>query len=270
MSAFADAVRYETVRIRTLRSTWWLTGLAIVLAVGISTLMAWAVHHDVTTHGSTDLEGLGPIVVTQLAATGQVPSLVAFLLAMIGVFAWGHEYRHGMIRASLTALPSRPAFWAAKFLVCGLWVAATAATAFVLAGLAATAFLHDVVTVLDGQTWGFIGRTVLYAVLLTWLGMAFTALTRSQAFALVALFLWPLLIENIVDLFLHLVPGLRDHAELARFLPFKAGSQLLDVLTPGDTTFGSPLDALGGGLVFGGTAAVLAVASYVAFRRRDA
>ena len=108
MNALADAFRYEIARIRTIRSTWWLTGLALVVGVGITTLMGWAIHHEFSTHGVSegDLDGLGPIVVTQLAATGQVPSVVAFLMAMIGIFAWGHEYRHGMIRASLTALRS--------------------------------------------------------------------------------------------------------------------------------------------------------------------
>ena len=51
---------------------------------------------------------------------------VVFVLAIIGIFAWGHEYRHGMIRASLTALNSRGALWVAKYLVVGAWVAVVA------------------------------------------------------------------------------------------------------------------------------------------------
>src|SRR6185436_3453669 len=108
-----DALRYEWTRIRTIRSTWWLTGSALAIALLISVLLGWVGHHDFSRNGASaeDVDGLGPFLVTQFAASGQIPSLVGFLVAMIGIFAWGHEYRHGMIRASLTALNSRSALW---------------------------------------------------------------------------------------------------------------------------------------------------------------
>jgi ABC-2 type transport system permease protein len=266
------AFAYEWVRIRTIRSTWWLTALALVLGVGISTLFAWAIHHDFSTSGidQSDLDGLGPAVTTQLAATGHIPSVVCFILAILGIFAWGHEYRHGMIRASLTALNSRPALWVAKYAVVAAWVAVVAVLTMVLSAAVASLFLHDYITVFTAQTWSVIGRQVLYGVLLTWLAMAFTSITRSQAFALVSIFLWPLLIESLVQVFFALVPGLRDHTEVLRFLPFNAGARMVDVLTDADSTFGDPLSALGATVVFGGLAAVLMATSYALFGKRDA
>ena len=266
------ALAYEWVRIRTIRSTWWLTGLALVSGVGISTLFSWAIHHDFTTSGvnAEDLDELAPAVVTQLAASGQVPSVVCFILAILGIFAWGHEYRHGMIRASLTALNSRQALWTAKYAVVGAWVAAVGFVTMLLSGVVATLFLHDFVTVFTADTWSIMGRQVLYGVLLTWLAMAFTSVTRSQAFALVSIFLWPLLIESLVTVFFLLVPGLRDHDEILRFLPFRAGRRMVDVFTESSSTFGDPLSALGGALVFGGLAALFMAASYTLFERRDA
>jgi ABC-2 type transport system permease protein len=266
------AFAYEWVRIRTIRSTWWLTGLALVLGVGISTLFSWAIHHDFTQRGpsASDLDGLGAAVVTQLAASGQIPSVVCFVLAILGVFAWGHEYRHGMIRASLTALNSRPSLWIAKYVVVAIWVAAVAFVTMVLSGLVGMIYLHGFITVFTGQTWSIIGREVLYGVLLTWLAMAFTSVTRSQAFALVAIFLWPLLIESLIHLFFLLVPGLRDHTDILRFLPFGAANRMVDVLSSPDGTFGDPLSPLGGTIVFGGLALVLMAASFVSFRERDA
>jgi len=267
-----SALAYEWTRLRTLRSTWWITGLTLVLGVGISTLFSWAIQHEFATNGtsSEDLDQLGPVVVTQLAATGQIPSVVCVLLAIVGIFAWGHEYRHGMIRASLTALSSRSAFWAAKFLVVGAWVAAVAGATLVLSGVAGELFLHEYLHILDAQTWSVVGRQIAYGVLLTWMAMAFTAITRSQAFALVAIFLWPLLIESLVGLFFLLVPGLRDHDDVLRFLPFAAGRRMVDVLTGATSTFGDPLSALGGAVVFGGLTAVLMAVSWVLFTRRDA
>ena len=266
------AFAYEWVRIRTIRSTWWLTGLAVVLGVGISTLFSWAIHHDFSNSGinQNDLDGLGPAVTTQLSASGQVPSVVCFILAILGIFAWGHEYRHGMIRASLTALNSRSALWIAKYVVVGVWVAVVATVTMLLSGLVATVFLHEFITVFTGETWSIIGRQVLYGVLLTWLAMAFTSVTRSQAFALVSIFLWPLLIESLITVFFLLVPGLRDHNEILRFLPFRAGGRMVDVLADSTSTFGDPLSALGGTIVFGGLAMVVMAASYVLFEKRDA
>ena len=265
-----SALAYEWVRLRTIRSTWWLTGMAVVLGVGISTLFSWGIHHDFAAHGVSDLDGLGAVLVTQLAATGQIPSVICFVLAILGIFAWGHEYRHGMIRASLTALNSRTALWTAKFLVIGVWVAVTAFVTMLLAGLVGTLFLHGYLTVFSAQTWRIIGLQVLYGVLLTWLAMAFTLITRSQAFALVMIFLWPLLIESLIHVFFFVVPGLRDHVSVLRFLPFGAGSRMVDVLSDATGTFSDPLSALGAFVVFGGTTVLLMVASWVLFSRRDA
>jgi ABC-2 type transport system permease protein len=266
------ALAYELTRIRTLRSTWWLTGLAVFVGVGISTLFSWGIHHEFSTRGVSgdDLDGLGPILVTQLAATGEIPSVICFVLAILGIFAWGHEYRHGMIRASLTALNSRAEFWIAKYLVVGAWVAVVATVTLLLAGVMGTLFLHSYADIFTAETWGVVGRQVLYGVLLTWLAMAFTSITRSQAFALVSIFLWPLLIESLVNVFFLLVPALRDDTDVLRFLPFDAGSRMVSVLSDADSTFGDPLSAAGGTAVFGGLTVVLMAVSWMLFSRRDA
>ena len=266
------ALAYEWVRIRTIRSTWWLTGLALVFGVGISWLFAWAIAREFSQTGvhGEDLDGLGAAVVTQLAASGEIPSVVCFILAILGVFAWGHEYRHGMIRASLTALNSRPSLWVAKYVVVGVWVAAVAFVTLVISGLIGIAYLSDYITVFNAETWSIIGRQVLYGVLLSWIAMAFTSVTRSQAFALTMIFLWPLLIETLFELFFFLVPGLDDNTEVLRFLPFDAGNRMVAVLDDATSTFGDPLSALGGTVVFGGLAVALMVASYALFSKRDA
>jgi hypothetical protein len=124
--------------------------------------------------------------------------------------------------------------------------------------------------VFSSETWSVIGREVLYCVLLTWMAMAFTSVTRSQAFALVTIFLWPLLIESLFHVFFLLVPGLRDNTEVLRFLPFDAGRRMVDVLSDPTSTFGDPLSALGGTVIFGGLAMVLMASSFVLFRSRDA
>lgn len=268
-----DALRYELTRIRTIRSTWWLTGIAVVLGLLISTGFSWAVSHDFGQGNAPtgeDLEFLGPAVVTQLAGVG-LPCLLGFVVAIMGIFAWGHEYRHGMIRASLTALNSRSALWLAKYVVVAVWVAATVFVTMLLSGAIGWVFLHDNgITIFTVDTWQVIGREIGYVLALTWMAMAFTAITRSQAFALVMIFLWPLLVESLIAGIFALVPGLKDHIDLLRFLPFQAGLRMIDIATDDGGFFGDPLSAGGGFVVFGGVCAVLMALSWVLFGKRDA
>ena len=95
---------------------------------------------------------------------------------------------------------------------------------------------------------------------------------RNQTAALVLLFLWPLAIENVITLVFFLVPGLRDHSELTRFLPFTAGGRIQNdsIFSAGETLFGDPMTWVGGLVVFGGLSAALMAASLALFRVRDA
>lgn len=267
-----DALAYEWTRLTTIRSTWWLTGGAFVVGAGLSLLLALVSANEFGKNppSGAELDGLAPFLITQLAATGQVPSLVGFVLAITGIFAWGHEYRHGMIRASLTALRSREALWVAKYVVVGAWVVLAQLVTMLVSGLFGVLFLGGYLSVFTGQTMAVLGWQLLSTLLLTWLAMAFTTLTRSQAFALVTIFLWPLLIETVFNLFFLLVPGLRDDQAILRFLPFSAQRRMTNVLAEATSTFGDPLSALGGTVVFGALTLVLMVASYLLFRRRDA
>ena len=270
-----DALSYEWTRIRTLRSTYWLTGVALGFSVLVAVAIAWAMRATLgSPDGPTqaDLREVGPWLGTQFARAG-APHFVAYLLAMIGILAWGHEYRHGQIRATLTALNSRTSVWAAKYVVVGGWVAVTVAVGYVLAVTVGWLFLSGVgVSVFGASTWAALGRAVLYAVLLTCLAMAFTALVRNQTAALVLLFLWPLAIENVISLVFFVVPGLRDIAEVTRFLPFQAGGRINDDsgFAHGEHLFGNPMTWVGGLVVFGGLTVLMMLASQALFRRRDA
>lgn len=270
-----DALAYEWTRIRTIRSTYWLTGGALLFSVGVAVAVSWAIRDAMGTvdaPSGADLPEIGAWLGTQFARAG-APHFVAYLLAMIGVLSWGHEYRHGMIRATMTSLTSRSAVWVAKYVVALAWIAVTVAVAFLLAVLVGWLFLSGKgVDLLQATTYAALGRAVLWTVLLAALAMAFTGVVRNQTAALVALFLWPLAIENIITLIFFLVPGLREHADLTRFLPFAAGGRINNdnAFRAGEDIFGDPMTWVGGLVVFGSLTVVLMAASHVLFRRRDA
>jgi ABC-2 type transport system permease protein len=267
------ALRYEWVRIRTIRSTIWLSVVAVVFGIGLSFLISMGVSfsfRSANPPGPADLRDLGPGVVTQFAALG-APYFVAYILAMIGVFAWGHEYRHGMIRATLTTLSSRTSAWVAKFVVVAAWVLLVAAVTMLGSLLAGLLWLHDdPVSLVTSRTGDAIVRTLVYTLLLTWIAAAFTALTRNQTAALVLLFLWPLAVENVFTLVFNLVPALRPHADLTRFLPFTAGSRIVNQFDRASSLFGQPLSVAGALLIFGGLTVAGMAVSLALFHRRDA
>jgi ABC-type transport system involved in multi-copper enzyme maturation permease subunit len=270
-----DALAYEWLRIRTVRSTYWLTGIALAFCVAVAIAVSWAMRVTLGTPdgpSGQDLAEVGPWLGTQFARAG-APHFVAYVLAMLGILSWGHEYRHGMIRATLTSLNSRTAVWLAKYVVVVVWVAVAVAVGFLLSLLVGWMFLSGKgVDVFGSTTFAALGRAVLSAVLLACLAMAFTELVRNQTAALVALFLWPLAIENIITLVFFIVPGLREHADVTRFLPFAAGGRINDdnAFVSGDSLFGNPMSWVGGLVIFGGLTLALMGASQVLFRRRDA
>ena len=267
------ALAYEWTRIRTIRSTYWLSVIAVVFGVGLSFLVAMGTHFSYggpNAPTASDLRGIGPGLATQFAVFG-VPYFVAYILAMLGVFAWGHEYRHGMIRATLTALNSRTAAWVAKFVVVGIWVGAVALLTMLGSILVGWLWLHGHdVPVATGATWRTVARTLAYTVLFSWLAAAFTALVRNQTAALVLLFLWPLAVESVITVVFQLVPALRDNAEVTRFLPFNSGARIVSQMPRADGVFGDPISVVGAVVIFGGLTAAAMAASLTLLHRRDA
>ena len=114
---FPQAARMEWIKLRSLRSTWWVLALTVAGAVGIA--VAVGVN---TEDAAADL--------TNNALAGI--SLGLLLVGVLGVLAMTGEHSSGMIRATLAAVPNRPLVLAAKAAVFGaLALAAGEAAAFI-------------------------------------------------------------------------------------------------------------------------------------------
>ena len=84
-----DALRYEWLRIRTIRSTWWLTGVTATIAIAVSFLIALGI--SAAFDGGSALQRdetalAAQIVVSQGSAFGEfgAPFLLPFVLVIIG------------------------------------------------------------------------------------------------------------------------------------------------------------------------------------------
>ena len=120
-----DALAYEWRRMRTVRSTWLLTVLSLVLTAlpAVAITLNPATGSPVQQGDALRLVGDQEAYALVLTAGAQLTPL---LMGLLGAFAFGHEYRYGTMRTALTALPVRERLAAAKVLVVALWSAAVA------------------------------------------------------------------------------------------------------------------------------------------------
>jgi ABC-2 type transport system permease protein len=253
---FADALRSEWTKFRSLRSTWFTLLTTVVVGVGLAVLMSSGQAEAYHLGTPEDRQSWDPTSVSLLS------SLFAQLaIGVLGVLAATSEYATGMIRTSLAAVPRRSRILAAKAsvltavaLVLGQ-VVAWGAFAVGQAAIAAQDAPHATL----GQPGVF--RAVvgagLYLAAVGLLGLAFGVLLRSTAGALTLVFTTTLLIPLLGGLF----PDW-----FARWWPPAAGQRIMSVVPPGPDALGP---WTGFAVMCAGVAATLAAALTV-FYRRDA
>lgn len=276
-----DALAYEWVRIRTVRSTWLLTAFSLVVTV----LAAWGL---TASAGSTGPGGelppgaeAAPTLGDQAAYAAVLTAgaqLTPVLMGLLGAFAFGHEYRFGTIRPALTALPRRTSFAAAKVLVITLWAAGVGVACVALSALFLALFgggrFQPGVGLTGGPTERVALGVVLYVVLVALVGLALGWLFRNVPAAVTLLLVIPFIAEPLIRAILS-IEALEPVAGIGRFLPFTAGQQLFAYST---TTFDpeipeifrNDLTPLTGGLTLAAVTAVLLALAHALFLSRDA
>ncbi|RKR91103.1 ABC-2 family transporter [Micromonospora pisi] len=263
----SDALRFEWVRLRTLRSTYWLIASALVLNATAAFLVAFVTRDDPL---DNDIVGTA---ITSGGANPPVP-LAAVFIAVIGILATGHEYRYGTIQPTLTAIPRRSTVLVAKIIV-----VAAVATAFAVVSMIAnvavgTVFWGEFPDLtshpLDEALPGYLILVLLWGVLGTVLGQLF----RGVASPLILILAVPLVVEQLIFR-LSFVPALDWLQPAVKFLPFLAGQQLVNLSgeAGGTTVAGSGFelfDRWAAGGVFATFVAIILIAARTLFERRDA
>ena len=270
-----DALSYEVMRLRTIRSTYWLIGIALGFQLVVSMLIAWLFPDTGPLSGGDDAFA---ILVTIGASLGVAPLFIAYVIGLLGVFSMGHEYRHGMVRATLTALPSRAVVLGAKVITTAAVSAGAAFACVVLAMFSALVFGVGMPS-LSGWRDITLG-TVLFATLFALSGLAFAAITRNQTAAVALLLLTPTVVEAILQAIILAIKASSDDptskggfVTILRFLPYDAGGQMYTRISLDRMLeiFGVvPYGPVGGGLVMGTFVAILLAISATLFVRRDA
>jgi ABC-2 type transport system permease protein len=264
MSVLADALRYEWVRIRTVRSTWVLTILSLLFTGLIAGLTAGGAN------AQTNVQGLAEALTAGSALT-------PLLMGLIGVFAFGHEYRFGVIYSTLTAVPLRSAVAAAKALMVMAWAAVVAVVCVLLSWVLAVTIGggdYDRLSVTSAPVPRMLVGVVIWVVLWALFGLAYGGLFRNVPAAVTLLLVIPLVVENVIRALLSL-DALEPIRDVGDYLPFTAGAQLY-AYDPSAAqqdvpdAFTTTMSALTGGLTMALWAAALIALMWVLFERRDA
>ena len=250
------ALVYEWRRITSIRSTYVLAALFLVATGLVAYLVAQVTQGsfgDPGGDGGGAMIGSGsvPLGVVMIAGTN---FLSAIFVTTIAAQSFGHEYRYGLIRLTLSEYPRRWLIFTAKLIVVVLWVVAlyllSMLVAFVVVKIAGVAI--DPVT---SETWLQLLRAGLFLIGYSILAFMLTLITRNLVLGVVI----PLLLGAVVEPLAS--AGLVDRLPwLPQYLPISAGQ-----------TFLNGGDDLGrGGVVFLAWVVGLGVIGLVQFARRDA
>lgn len=121
-NTFVGVIRSEIIKMRSLRSSWILSILSLVVFVGLAALSAWAIGAfmgEVTAaaeSGEVPSEAAGPGLFNSMASSGW--QMAVLLLAALAVINISSEFVTGAARTTFSATPRRwPVYWAKALLV---------------------------------------------------------------------------------------------------------------------------------------------------------
>jgi ABC-2 type transport system permease protein len=261
-ASLPHALHAEWTKLRTVAGPAWLLTATVVLTVVISAAATAAVRCPAGI--------VCPVDTTKLSLTG-----VEFgqaVVAILAVLAISGEYRTGMIRTTLVAMPHRSAVLAAKAVIVGGLVLAAGTIAVggsLLAGrillpghgfTAARGF--PLLSLAHGPTLRAAAGSVLYLVLIALLSLGTATAVRDSAAAvgvmLGLLYLFPIIASAVTD------PNWQRHLE--QIGPMSAGLAIQATTGLGSLPIG-PWAGLG---VLAAWAAAALLAGGLLLRLRDA
>jgi ABC-2 type transport system permease protein len=192
--SFSGVIASESLKLFSLRSTYWVLGVFIVITVGISALVAMAVRASPI----DDADLLSTLHLSVIISSG----IILFgnlVIGILGVLTVTNEYSSGMIRSTLAAVPRRFPAVMAKVVVLTLvsFVCSSIATLFsYLVGRAIFGDLGADVG-LSGQNGRIILGIQLYVVVMALLGCMIGLLIRSTAGSIATLIALTLVLPSL-------------------------------------------------------------------------
>jgi hypothetical protein len=256
VSHFADLLRSEFCKLRTVRSTYWSLAAAVVFNVALAAILAIVLPSHMSTHQKAAIDS------TRVSLGGLHLSQIAF--GVLGVLVITSEYGTGMIRATLAAVPQRRLMLAAKTAVFAVTALIIGTASCFAAYFAFQAFLPAGdgmrTSLSDPGVLRAVAGAGLYLTVLGLCGLGIGAVIRSSAGAVAMLFG----VLFVPSLIVTLLPQSWQDT-VGRYLPMVAGEAIITVHHEAHTL--QPWPGFG---VFCLYAAAALTAGIVLISRRDA
>jgi ABC-2 type transport system permease protein len=249
-------IRSEWIKLRTVRSSWFVLGTTVLAIVGLGLLVSYVNHAHWSSMSAAARADSDPVNQSLIGV-----NLAQLTVGVLGVLIAAGEYSTGMIKATFAAVPRRLPVLVAKAGVLAAVTFAVCLMAVLITFLGGQAMFRSAGLAVGGAeaVRAVLGAT-LYLTGVAVLGIALGFLIRSTAGAIATLFAVLLVLPITVAA----LPGsLSDTLE--RYLPSTAGRGLF-INYHGDALF-SPWTGFGIFVLY--AVAVMAAAALV-LRRRDA
>jgi ABC-type transport system involved in multi-copper enzyme maturation permease subunit len=263
-AGFGGTLRSEFTKIRSVRSTYWTLFAMIVITIGISALLSWGRIQDYASQPAFVQAHMAPRIrsrATEFSMFGLI--LGQLVIAVLGALTITSEYSTGMVRTSLSVMPRRGVWFAAKAVVFGaialvVGLVTSFASYFVGQAILSTQHINSSIGQ-PGVLRAVIGGGLFIAVC-GLLSFGLGAVLRHTAGAITAA-IGLLFVVYILSGFLP--ENWAMHVD--KWIPFNAGGAIWE--NASGTNMFSPWT---GFAVFCGYAAIALVAGLILFRRRDA
>ena len=269
--SFAGILRSEWIKLTSLRSTIWCYGILVFLTISLALLFGVSIGID---GAALDRDTAQTLAVQ--AATVSV-SFSQLVIAVLGALVITGEYGTGMIRSTLTAVPTRLPALFGKVVVFGATTFVISLVAIVVSALMSAPLLAGNGIEADLTDPGYWAALVGAAGSLTLIGVFATAvgtIVRNSAGAIAAVLGTILVLPTIMQIFAAITAA-EWVVNLGAFLPSNAGSRMYAYVSdaPAMDPFGIGglvLEPWQGALVLAAWVAGLLVLASVLLKRRDA
>ncbi|UNO39900.1 ABC transporter permease [Streptomyces sp. MST-110588] len=257
MAAVPHVLRSEWTKIRSVRSTVWTLGIALLVTVLVGALVCLLVKKDFDSLSTVDRLTFDP---THVSFSGM--GLGQLAMIVFGVLVVSNEYSTGMIRTSLAAVPQRGTFLFSKIAVATLPALAVGLVTSFLAFCVGQAVLGEHRAELGdpGVLRAVLGGA-LYMTLITVFSMGVAAMLRSPMLSLGVLMPFFFLISGILG-------GVKATRKIGWYLPDQAGQKIMQVVAPADDEV--PYGPWGGLAIMAAWTAAALLCGYVLLKKRDA
>ncbi len=282
---FGRILRSEWIKLFTLRSTWWILAIAILVNIGLCLVVGVGMRLVENMTGAAVTDPSGQVIDVDMPAgsAGLLSEMVVQSCGMLGqlvfivlsVLIITNEYSSGMIRSTLSAVPRRGRVLTAKAVVlavvCVLVFGVSVAAGWGIDYLILRDSVLVDLTLTSPTSLRILGGFVLEMILIAWFSFGLGAIIRSSAggigAAVSVILVLPMVMMMLVTL---LVGGDRPTgwrkwlSEAQDFLPTNVGG-LVTRAQDASSVLG-PWEGLG---VLGLWTLVCLVIAFVVTHRRD-